>query len=331
MDSLDTSDSTTAIPLPAPASQHTVNDDLKKIVLTFEMPEYASKMENNEVFYSPTFYTHPGGYKMRIKVNANNTTGVALHAEVLEGYHDSELQWPFRGTIRYELLNQLEDTRHFSIVHDLVLQVNQCSSYQDIDKHIIEDGQTTNTRYFLDDTLYFRVSLKVDNHKPWLVCTEYKCLHKLIAKKDMNILKKDEEFKFEVPYTTTPNMITKSGSFYTHLGGYKMCIEVYPAGNETGSGTHMSVYVRLLDGAYQTKQSSLFYGNVKITLLNQRRNNNHHSREIIFNQTNSILVGQRNGFQEFISRSGLNSGFLTAYIKNNTLLFIVSVNENISN
>ncbi len=30
----------------------------------------------------------------------------------------------------------------------------------------------TNPQYLLDDTLYFRVSVKVDNHKPWLVCTD---------------------------------------------------------------------------------------------------------------------------------------------------------------
>ena len=31
------------------------------------------------------------------------------------------------------------------------------------------------TQYLLDDTLYFRVSVKVDNHKPWLVvCTDIK-------------------------------------------------------------------------------------------------------------------------------------------------------------
>ncbi len=30
----------------------------------------------------------------------------------------------------------------------------------------------TNTQYLLGDTLYFRVSVKVDNHKPWLVCTD---------------------------------------------------------------------------------------------------------------------------------------------------------------
>ncbi len=36
--------------------------------LVFKLPGYASKKEKDEIFYSTPFYTHPGGYKVIIRV-----------------------------------------------------------------------------------------------------------------------------------------------------------------------------------------------------------------------------------------------------------------------
>lgn len=66
----------------------------------------------DDAWYSSPFYTHPKGYKMCLKVNANGRTlrdgthniGVFLH--LMRGQFDDELKWPFQGTIIVQLLNQ---------------------------------------------------------------------------------------------------------------------------------------------------------------------------------------------------------------------------------
>ena len=39
-----------------------------------------------------------------------------------------------------------------------------------------------------------------------------------------------------------------SPPFYTHHGGYKMCLRVFPNGNRSGENTHISVYINILKG-----------------------------------------------------------------------------------
>ena len=150
--------------------------------VVFQLPGYACMKERNERFYSTPFYTHSGGYKMCIKVYANGCsygegTHVSVFARILDGLYDDELHWPFQGTVSYELLNQLGDYNH----------CKRCITYDDINDMRVGRGYgypkflshsslgynpATNTQYLLDDTLYFKVSVKVDNHKPWLVCTD---------------------------------------------------------------------------------------------------------------------------------------------------------------
>ena len=85
------------------------------ILMTFKLTDY--KVENDEEFMSPSFYTSPEGYHMSIKVHANgNCSGEGTHVSVfvyiLEGRNDSKLKWPFIGSVKIELLNQLEDDNH---------------------------------------------------------------------------------------------------------------------------------------------------------------------------------------------------------------------------
>ena len=89
--------------------------------IVFKLPGYTSKKEKNEMFYSKLFYTSSGGYKMCIRVDvsgyaAGKGTHVSVFTEPLEGHYDEQLHWPFLGTVTYELLNQLADDKHHSIV-----------------------------------------------------------------------------------------------------------------------------------------------------------------------------------------------------------------------
>ena len=88
--------------------------------VTFRLPEYRKKKESKEVFQSPSFYTHPNGYHMALRVYANGCgdgegTHVSVFARVLKGEYDAGLKWPFIGSVIFTLLNQIKDNKHETV------------------------------------------------------------------------------------------------------------------------------------------------------------------------------------------------------------------------
>ncbi len=144
--------------------------------LVFKLQGYASKKEENETFYSAQFYSHCGGYKVCIEIHVmGNGKGYGTHLSIfihiLKGRYDSGLKWPFCGSVTHELLNQLADDCHHKrvIFHDASFPVVHDDGFgysQFIFNSSLGLDPATNTQYLLDDTLYFRVSVKVDNHRP---------------------------------------------------------------------------------------------------------------------------------------------------------------------
>ena len=83
----------------------------------FNMTKYHRHKSSKQGWYSPPFYTHPGGYKMCVGVNANGCgaatgTHVSVFVYLMKGKNDDNLPWPFTGEITITLLNQLEDENH---------------------------------------------------------------------------------------------------------------------------------------------------------------------------------------------------------------------------
>ena len=176
--------------------------------IVFKLPGHASKKEEDEIFYSPPFYTSSGGYRMRINafVNGNGAgegTHVSVYTELLEGHYDDQLHWPFLGTVTFELLNKLTDDKHHSavVVHDAVDDM-QVGSRRGCPKFLphssLSHDPATNTQYLLDDTLYFRVSVTVANHKPWLVCTDKINMDSTRTIKDNKTLKEEKRMIFKM-------------------------------------------------------------------------------------------------------------------------------------
>ena len=107
------------------AQSDTVHIHKEHQAITFQLTGYASKKELNERFFSTSFYTHSGGYKMSIRINANGCghgkgTHVSVFTELLKGRYDNTLHWPFLGTVTYELLNQLGDYNHHTEVNTFI-------------------------------------------------------------------------------------------------------------------------------------------------------------------------------------------------------------------
>ena len=96
-------------------------EEIQKLRLTVgELPidfkvNYAS--EEEEVVYSPSFYTHPDGYRMCIRMDPNGDgdgkgTHVSVFTYLMKGQFDDHLKWPFRGEITIQIVNQDGDHDH---------------------------------------------------------------------------------------------------------------------------------------------------------------------------------------------------------------------------
>ena len=152
--------------------------------ITFKITKFQEKKDSDEVFISPSFYTSPGGYHMAIRVDTNGNgnskgTHVSIFAPILKGKYDTELRWPFVGEVTFTLLNQLEDKNHETLILNLDAGDNAMahgptgtawgtSAFTPHSK--LAHDLVKNTQYLKDDTLYFRVSVEVSDHKPWLEC-----------------------------------------------------------------------------------------------------------------------------------------------------------------
>ena len=84
----------------------------------FTITEYSKRKQFNNIYFSPPFTTSPQGYRLCLIVYSNgagssNGSHLSIYAYIMKGQHDDRLQWPFTGTIIFELLNWLEDKGHY--------------------------------------------------------------------------------------------------------------------------------------------------------------------------------------------------------------------------
>ena len=116
---------------------------------------------------------------MALVVFANgNTLGKGTHVVVrtaiLRGEYDAELKWPFVGKVTYTLLNQLEDGNHHTQIQtfDTIRNARVNSNWgrpKFIPLSALAYDPVKNTQYLKDDKLFFRVTVEMAGHKPWLV------------------------------------------------------------------------------------------------------------------------------------------------------------------
>ena len=131
-----------------------------------------------------------------------------------------------------------------------------------------------------------------------------------------------------------------SDPVYSHFGGYKMCLCVFPNGHKEGKGTHVSVYVYLMRGDNDDNLKWPFEGIIKVSLLNQLEDGQHHTREpwspddcIPEDNRRRVTEGKRAvhgwGYTGFIRQEALVycHGGNCQYLKDNTLFFRVDCFE----
>ena len=84
----------------------------------FTLYNYDHCKVNKLKWFSESFYSHCYGYKMCIGVDVagegvGDGSHISLNVYLLPGEYDDSLQWPFRGTVRIKLFNEIKDINHF--------------------------------------------------------------------------------------------------------------------------------------------------------------------------------------------------------------------------
>ena len=253
--------------------------------LEFTVTNVSKRKEYNTTFYSPAFHSHNEGYKLRLEVHrSSDQQYIVIRARLLRGQHDDNLVWPFQASIVVELVNWREDVNH----HSYTISFNERTPMK-YKSQVIEGecapicwGTRTfisysflnkrDTEYLQDDCLRFRV-------KKIVVYSTPHCVKKPPwleeAANSFTITCFSNRIHLQEEYWSPP--------FYTSARGYRMCLNVCPAGNGSGKRTHVSIFGNLMKGDYDDKLSWPFTADVVIDILNWRRDNNHHRVVCKFN------------------------------------------------
>ena len=136
--------------------------------------------------------------------------------------------------------------------------------------------------------------------------------------------------------------------FYTDVHGYKMCIRVFPNGDGTGSGSHLSVFIVVMKGEYDELLKWPFQGRVTMTLMDLGRDvhgqlqHNDVSHTFVLDTGNHAVISsiqkptmERNiaaGFPTFVSQQQVFNGnfidgdgalYIKIVVKTGTLIKIM--------
>ena len=148
----------------------------------FLMPRFAHIRSSGKPWYSPPFYSEPGGHKFCLRIDANGMlegkqTHLSVWVYVMKGKHDEALKWPFMGKVTVQLLNWLEDRGHIQNIvsfddaaGDKVrsrVTSGECAatgrgSSKFLSHATLPYNREKNTQFLYDDCLCFKI-LKVES------------------------------------------------------------------------------------------------------------------------------------------------------------------------
>ena len=113
-----------------------------------------------------------------------------------------------------------------------------------------------------------------------------------------------------------------SPPMYTHSGGYKFDVTIWPCGWESGRGTHVSVTIDSIEQDTELAYPAKFI--ITLELLNQHRDGNHYTKELEW--TVNKPGDSEGSDNQFISHDDLKYNFekQTQYLRNDCLKFRVT-------
>ena len=144
----------------------------------FTMTEYSGHKRDHERWYSPPFYTGPGGYKLCLGVDCytDRKQHMSLYVYLMRGEYDDRLKWPFCGDITVQLVNLIGDQKlnfqHVFCINDNISMISRsrvtsgeradsagCRSFV-IHQDSVESASSI-WQYVKNDCLTFRVTSAV--------------------------------------------------------------------------------------------------------------------------------------------------------------------------
>ena len=271
-------------------------------------------------------------------------THISVYTYLMKGEHDDELEWPFEGRIRVELLNRRGVKGHHSKTFNLnrysdddgtftsrvVDKETACGYGSDLFISHADLGynSTTNTEYLQDDCLRLRVSD--------MVVYSTALLNKTPFWQDHSTINQQSVCEFTLTEFSTRKQFNSqhcSPPFYSHPWGYKLCLKVYANGNGDDEGTHVSIYATLMRGEHDHLLHWPFTGDIIIELLNWGEDEKHHKKTLTIDSSDDYvrvtqgMYGKSVGYGQFISHSSLpyNPITDTEYLQDDCLRLRVSI------
>ena len=290
--------------------------------MKFIISDYHEKKEANEEWYSSPFYTHNRGYKFRLNVYLNGNgkgrgSHLSVYAQLMRGEYDNELEWPFEGSFRVDLLNWKADKNHYSSIlnfnkftgmsiHRVFnLDTGNRTGYSQFISHT-DLVSTTNTEYLCDDYLNLRVSAIVYS-TPLLHLTPawQDPLISTQSGAQFTISEYSKRKQFNNQYYSPP--------FTTSPQGYKLCLKVFANGNGSGKGSHLSIFAFIMKGQHDDRLQWPFSGTIISELLNWLEDKKHYKKTQTIDTNDKFVrvtegeYGNSRGYHQFISHSSLTS------------------------
>ena len=102
-----------------------------------------------------------------------------------------------------------------------------------------------------------------------------------------------------------------SEPFFSHPGGYKMSVSVFPNGFDHHRGTHMSVYVSILRGGFDDQLRWPFDGSITVQAYNRTTEQWSNERTIVMNEKRSGLECVKRCIDVFAHSSWGHASFLS--------------------
>ena len=117
---------------------------------------------------------------------------------------------------------------------------------------------------------------------------------------------------------------------YTHYQGYKICLGVHANGYESGTGTHVSIFVYFMKGEFDDSLKWPFRGVISTRLLDQLKGEDHETGFNTYNDTVKdkycarVTGGEKTVFGLGYGKVIAHTELEPKYLRNDTLLFQVN-------
>ena len=306
----------------------------------FVMNDFEQHKRASDCWYSPSFYTHTHGYRMCIKICSNgcrsgSKTHVTVYGCLMRGDFDDDLRWPFQGAITIQLLNQLEDRNHHTYTINFARTADPARVSRIMTGERAENGVGVltfiahtqlglsahqNCQYLANNQLKFAVLKAINLDSVTLATRRCQTLETFASMIESRVCVVPIEFTLSgFEDYKKQKSVWYSPAFFTRPRGYRMCVKVYPNGWGEGEGTHVSIFICMMQGPFDAGLKWPFRGDVTFQIANQTESGDHFRMMIPLNhQTfgrsiNRVLDRKRSaglGCPQVLSHSSLAPKYL---------------------